>query len=160
MNRLTDRHVVVVVDDEPSVLSAIRRSLRNEPYPGADDGASRSGPAMGGVTRRQRRDLRPADALDDWNGAPESGGRGLSSHGTNHPDGLHDDHDSGARTPRGHRFHHRQTLGRQAAQAPDPEFSFRAGAGATVGVGRAAGGPGGVSWYQSKSRRQASGKPG
>lgn len=32
MNRLTERHVVVVVDDEPGVLSAIRRTLRNEPY--------------------------------------------------------------------------------------------------------------------------------
>jgi response regulator RpfG family c-di-GMP phosphodiesterase len=32
MNRLTERHVVVVVDDEPGILSAIRRTLRNEPY--------------------------------------------------------------------------------------------------------------------------------
>jgi response regulator RpfG family c-di-GMP phosphodiesterase len=32
MNRLTERHVVVVVDDEPAVLSALRRSLRQEPY--------------------------------------------------------------------------------------------------------------------------------
>lgn len=32
MNRLTERHLVVVVDDEPGVLSAIRRSLRDEPY--------------------------------------------------------------------------------------------------------------------------------
>jgi response regulator RpfG family c-di-GMP phosphodiesterase len=32
MNRLKERHVVVVVDDEPGVLSALRRSLRNEPY--------------------------------------------------------------------------------------------------------------------------------
>src|SRR5687767_9555503 len=32
MNRLTERHLVVVVDDEPSVLSAIRRFLRDEPY--------------------------------------------------------------------------------------------------------------------------------
>jgi response regulator RpfG family c-di-GMP phosphodiesterase len=30
MNRLLDRHVVVVVDDEPEVLSALKRSLRTE----------------------------------------------------------------------------------------------------------------------------------
>jgi DNA-binding NtrC family response regulator len=30
MNRLLDRHVVVVVDDEPEVLSALKRSLRAE----------------------------------------------------------------------------------------------------------------------------------
>ena len=32
MNRLMERHVVVCVDDEPEVLSALRRSLRREPY--------------------------------------------------------------------------------------------------------------------------------
>ena len=32
MNRWTERHVVVVVDDEPNVLSAIKRSLKTEPY--------------------------------------------------------------------------------------------------------------------------------
>jgi len=32
MKRLRERHVVVLVDDEPEVLSALRRSLRREPY--------------------------------------------------------------------------------------------------------------------------------
>src|SRR5262245_44727205 len=32
MNRLIERHVVVCVDDEPAILSALRRSLRSEPY--------------------------------------------------------------------------------------------------------------------------------
>jgi len=32
MNRLIERHVVVCVDDEPAILSALRRSLRTEPY--------------------------------------------------------------------------------------------------------------------------------
>lgn len=32
MRSLSDRHVVVCVDDEPAVLAALRRSLRNEPY--------------------------------------------------------------------------------------------------------------------------------
>jgi response regulator RpfG family c-di-GMP phosphodiesterase len=32
MNRTYERHVVVCVDDEPAILSALRRSLRAEPY--------------------------------------------------------------------------------------------------------------------------------
>ena len=32
MNRLIERHVVVCVDDEPEILSALRRSLRTEDY--------------------------------------------------------------------------------------------------------------------------------
>lgn len=32
MNRTIERHVVVCVDDEPAILSALRRSLRSEPY--------------------------------------------------------------------------------------------------------------------------------
>ena len=32
MKRATERHVVVCVDDEPAILSALRRSLRSEPY--------------------------------------------------------------------------------------------------------------------------------
>ena len=32
MNRTIERHVVVCVDDEPAILSALRRSLRAEPY--------------------------------------------------------------------------------------------------------------------------------
>jgi DNA-binding NtrC family response regulator len=32
MRRLEERHVVVFVDDEPEVLSALKRSLRREPY--------------------------------------------------------------------------------------------------------------------------------
>jgi response regulator RpfG family c-di-GMP phosphodiesterase len=32
MNRLIERHVVVCVDDEPAILSALKRSLRAEPY--------------------------------------------------------------------------------------------------------------------------------
>jgi len=32
MNRTFERHVVVCVDDEPAILSALRRSLRAEPY--------------------------------------------------------------------------------------------------------------------------------
>lgn len=32
MNRTIERHVVVCVDDEPGILSALRRSLRAEPY--------------------------------------------------------------------------------------------------------------------------------
>ena len=32
MNRLIERHVVVCVDDEPAILSALRRSLRTENY--------------------------------------------------------------------------------------------------------------------------------
>ena len=32
MNRLIERHVVVCVDDEPAILSALRRSLRSENY--------------------------------------------------------------------------------------------------------------------------------
>lgn len=32
MRRLNERHVVVLVDDEPAVLSALARSLRKEPY--------------------------------------------------------------------------------------------------------------------------------
>jgi response regulator RpfG family c-di-GMP phosphodiesterase len=32
MNRMIERHVVVCVDDEPAILSALRRSLRSEPY--------------------------------------------------------------------------------------------------------------------------------
>src|SRR5438128_5224187 len=32
MNRVVERHVVLCVDDEPAILAALRRSLRNEPY--------------------------------------------------------------------------------------------------------------------------------
>lgn len=32
MNRMIERHVVVCVDDEPAILSALKRSLRWEPY--------------------------------------------------------------------------------------------------------------------------------
>ncbi len=32
MKRTIERHVVVCVDDEPEILSALRRSLRAEPY--------------------------------------------------------------------------------------------------------------------------------
>jgi response regulator RpfG family c-di-GMP phosphodiesterase len=32
MNRTIERHVVICVDDEPAILSALRRSLRAEPY--------------------------------------------------------------------------------------------------------------------------------
>ena len=32
MNSFSERHVVVLVDDEPEVLSALFRSLRREPY--------------------------------------------------------------------------------------------------------------------------------
>ncbi len=32
MNRTIERHVVICVDDEPAILSALRRSLRSEPY--------------------------------------------------------------------------------------------------------------------------------
>ena len=32
MKPSTERHVVVCVDDEPAILSALRRSLRSEPY--------------------------------------------------------------------------------------------------------------------------------
>ena len=32
MNRLIERHVVVCIDDEPAILSALRRSLRTENY--------------------------------------------------------------------------------------------------------------------------------
>lgn len=32
MNRTIDRHLVVCVDDEPAILSALKRSLRSEPY--------------------------------------------------------------------------------------------------------------------------------
>ena len=32
MNRMIERHVVVCVDDEPAILSALKRSLRAEPY--------------------------------------------------------------------------------------------------------------------------------
>src|SRR5262245_717999 len=32
MKQLKERHVVVLVDDEPEVLSALRRALRKEPY--------------------------------------------------------------------------------------------------------------------------------
>jgi response regulator RpfG family c-di-GMP phosphodiesterase len=32
MKRTIERHVVVCVDDEPAILSALRRSLRTEPY--------------------------------------------------------------------------------------------------------------------------------
>jgi response regulator RpfG family c-di-GMP phosphodiesterase len=32
MNRLLERHVVVLVDDEPKVLASLRRALRGEPY--------------------------------------------------------------------------------------------------------------------------------
>jgi response regulator RpfG family c-di-GMP phosphodiesterase len=32
MKRETERHVVVCVDDEPAILSALRRSLRSEDY--------------------------------------------------------------------------------------------------------------------------------
>ena len=32
MNRLIERHVVACVDDEPAILSALRRSLRSENY--------------------------------------------------------------------------------------------------------------------------------
>jgi len=32
MNRLIEKHVVVCVDDEPAILSALRRSLRTENY--------------------------------------------------------------------------------------------------------------------------------
>jgi response regulator RpfG family c-di-GMP phosphodiesterase len=32
MKQLKERHVVVLVDDEPEVLSALRRALRREPY--------------------------------------------------------------------------------------------------------------------------------
>ena len=32
MKRATERHVVVCVDDEPAILSALRRSLRSEDY--------------------------------------------------------------------------------------------------------------------------------
>ena len=32
MKKLKERHVVVLVDDEPEVLSALRRALRREPY--------------------------------------------------------------------------------------------------------------------------------
>jgi len=32
MNRIIERHVVVCVDDEPAILSALRRSLRSENY--------------------------------------------------------------------------------------------------------------------------------
>jgi response regulator RpfG family c-di-GMP phosphodiesterase len=32
MKRTIERHVVVCVDDEPAILSALRRSLRAEPY--------------------------------------------------------------------------------------------------------------------------------
>ena len=32
MNRMIERHVVVCVDDEPAILSALKRSLRTEPY--------------------------------------------------------------------------------------------------------------------------------
>ena len=33
MKQLKERHVVVLVDDEPEVLSALRRALRKEPHP-------------------------------------------------------------------------------------------------------------------------------
>jgi response regulator RpfG family c-di-GMP phosphodiesterase len=32
MNRLIERHVVISVDDEPAILSSLRRCLRSEPY--------------------------------------------------------------------------------------------------------------------------------
>jgi response regulator RpfG family c-di-GMP phosphodiesterase len=32
MNRVIERHVVLCVDDEPAILAALRRALRNEPY--------------------------------------------------------------------------------------------------------------------------------
>jgi len=32
MNRMIERQVVICVDDEPEILSALRRSLRAEPY--------------------------------------------------------------------------------------------------------------------------------
>ena len=32
MNRLIESHVVLCVDDEPAILAALRRLLRNEPY--------------------------------------------------------------------------------------------------------------------------------
>jgi response regulator RpfG family c-di-GMP phosphodiesterase len=32
MNRMIETHVVLCVDDEPAILAALRRSLRNEPY--------------------------------------------------------------------------------------------------------------------------------
>ena len=32
MKQLKERHVVVLVDDDPEVLSALRRALRREPY--------------------------------------------------------------------------------------------------------------------------------
>lgn len=32
MNRTIERHLVVCVDDEPAILSALKRSLRSEPY--------------------------------------------------------------------------------------------------------------------------------
>src|SRR5579862_6565656 len=32
MNRIIERHCVVCVDDEPSILAALRRSLRQDPY--------------------------------------------------------------------------------------------------------------------------------
>jgi len=32
MKQATERHVVVCVDDEPAILSALRRTLRTEPY--------------------------------------------------------------------------------------------------------------------------------
>jgi len=32
MNRVIERHCVVCVDDEPAILAALRRSLRQEPY--------------------------------------------------------------------------------------------------------------------------------
>src|SRR2546430_5919127 len=32
MKRLNDRHMVVLVDDEPEILSALKRSLAREPY--------------------------------------------------------------------------------------------------------------------------------
>ena len=32
MKRLNERHMVVLVDDEPEVLSALKRSLAREPY--------------------------------------------------------------------------------------------------------------------------------
>jgi response regulator RpfG family c-di-GMP phosphodiesterase len=32
MNRIIERHCVVCVDDEPAILAALRRSLRQDPY--------------------------------------------------------------------------------------------------------------------------------
>jgi response regulator RpfG family c-di-GMP phosphodiesterase len=32
MNRIIERHCVICVDDEPAILAALRRSLRQEPY--------------------------------------------------------------------------------------------------------------------------------